>query len=186
MTKLQTTTSRTLRPYDGADGETGGHGGSVWQLMWQVHTESHLKSTRKELNLSEPFVHLQHTNSLHAEKEYLFLTDLPSAAGRQGRQRLFCFGPGVLIYSYHLAPGARACNLQVNHTGNTCVLEKSVLMLLKISSFIAKCQLTTNWVLPIIKCDQLSSSNGSTPAMTKLARKRLMTFCVSRSWSPSK
>lgn len=42
-----------------------------------------------------------------------------------------------------------------------------------------------NRVLPIIKCDQLSSSNGSTPAMTKLARKRLMTFCVSASWSAS-
>lgn len=58
-------------------------------------------------------------------------------------------------------------------------------MHLKISSCISECQLTTNRVLPIIKCDQLSSSNGSTPAMTKLARKRLMTFRVSRSWSPT-
>lgn len=56
---------------------------------------------------------------------------------------------------------------------------------LKIWQFISERRLTVNWWLPIIKCDQLSSSNGSTPAMTKLARKRLMTFCKSRSRSHS-
>lgn len=46
-------------------------------------------------------------------------------------------------------------------------------------------QLTAKRVLPIIKCDQLSSSNASTPVMTKLARKRLVIFFVLRCSSPT-
>lgn len=44
-------------------------------------------------------------------------------------------------------------------------------------------QLTTKRVFPIINCDQLSSSNASPPAMTKLARKQLVIFLVSGCWS---
>lgn len=46
----------------------------------------------------------------------LFWTHLPSPVGRQADERLFGFGPCVLVYSNHLAPPAATCDLLVDHT----------------------------------------------------------------------
>lgn len=188
---MQLTTSRTLWAwcYEGANREHAGCRGTCWQLMGQVHTKGHLKTHKITGNwVVVAFMHTQirtvhldqHTNT----HKCLSLTFPLRYADRD------ISGSFVLIpvswstpTIWHLPHWP--ATFWVITQGAHSFFRNPFLMHLKISSFISKCQLTANWVLPIIKCDQLSSSNGSTPVMTKLARKRLMTFCVSRSWSPS-
>lgn len=114
---------------------------------------------------------------------FVAVTDLPFGAVRRQRQEgLFGLGATVLVYPNHVTSPALTRHLWVNHKRSTFIHRN---VRLNCTCRVGLFQLTTNRVLPIIKCDQLSSSNASVPAMTKLARKRLITFCTSRSRSSS-
>lgn len=150
--------------------------------MSQIHAKRHLKVETSPSSLV--FLFLRHTQI--TEERRMFLTHLPAAEGRQGHERLFTFGSGVLVYSHHLASSTLTRDLTVYHTGHRLWQWSTWLALNAFEdvTFKSECQLTTKRVLPMIKCDQLSSSNASPPVMTKLARKRLMTFWETRSsWS---
>lgn len=105
-----------------------------------------------------------------------FPTHLVSPVGWQAEEQLLGPGPRFLVYPDHLAPVTRTCDLWVDGGLNEVTFYCFCFCLRR---------LTVNLQPPMITCDQLSSWNAAAPAMTKLARKRLTTFSVSRSWLAS-